>query len=71
MPQKFSSVEFGRQLFESVKSVVGAIERRLTQKIDSTDQLVADLDTRLSRLEALEQQLREREAQPKLRQVAR
>jgi hypothetical protein len=51
---KPTAMDAVRQLFESTKAVVSSIERRLTQKIDSTDQLVADLDERLSRLEALE-----------------
>ena len=48
------SIKFAEQLFSSVKAVVAS----LTKKLDTTDALVADLDARLSRLEALEQQRR-------------
>ena len=56
---KPTTLDAVRQLFESTKIVCAAIERRLTQKIDTSDQLISDLDARLARLEALEQQQRE------------
>ena len=49
------TIKFAEQLFSSVKAVIAS----LTKKLDTTDAIVADLDTRLSRLEALEQQRRE------------
>ena len=53
---KPTAMDAVRRLFESTKAVTAAIERRLTRKIDTTDQLIADIDSRLARLEALEQQ---------------
>jgi len=53
-----------RQLFESTKNVCAAIERRLGARQDSTDALLVDA---ITRIEALETQLRERE---KLRRVS-